>query len=133
MYGHTAATELAALGGAVGESLVAADLASLVSHKRTARGRSSSAALAALAGPAGAHVPWALSPKPPVKLVAGGWAAIRLYTTFEDSTPRISSCSDDATAELLTRLGNHVKGSRLRAFLHADVQGSGLCRSSPKP
>ena len=53
VYGHSAATELAALGGAVGESLVAADLASLVSHKRTARSKSSSGALSALPGPAG--------------------------------------------------------------------------------
>jgi hypothetical protein len=44
MYGGSAITELAALGAAVGESLVAADLAALVSQKRVARLRNVSSA-----------------------------------------------------------------------------------------
>lgn len=67
IYEPSAAAELAALGGAVGESLVAADLAALVSHKRTARMRSvaSLASMAVLTSPMGADLP--LSPPPLLK------------------------------------------------------------------
>lgn len=63
IYEPSAVAELAALGGAVGESLVAADLAALVSHKRTARmrGVASFASIAALTSPMGAKLP----PSPP--------------------------------------------------------------------
>ena len=52
MYGASAITELAALGAAVGESLVAADLAALVSQKRVARLRNvgSGGSLSSLTG-----------------------------------------------------------------------------------
>ena len=54
MYGGSAITELGALGAAVGESLVAADLAALVSQKRVARLRnvSSGGSLSSMTGAA---------------------------------------------------------------------------------